>query len=164
MAALQESGARVTAAALRVWPANQMFGTRLLATVAPNDGTIAGDLIAEGAGDPSLTAQDLWSLAAQLKAAGITKVTGQLRVRPAPFPSVECETDDRCKAGAASDDAFDAPIASFGVDFGTWCIDVRARTAGQPAAITGCSVAQLPIAITGTVATTKTADGAAAWV
>jgi len=153
----------VAAAALRVWPANQMFETRLLASAPPSGGTITGDLIVEGAGDPSLTGQDLWPLAVQLKAAGVTKVTGQLRIRPAPFPSVACETQDRCKAAISSDDAFDTPIASFGVDYGTWCIDVRARAVGRPAAITGCSVVQLPIAIVGDVATTASSDGAAVW-
>lgn len=149
----------VAAGTLRVWPASQMFETRLLATAPPSDGVIKGDLIVEGAGDPSLTGQDLWPLAVQLKAAGVTRVTGQLRVRPAPFPSVLCETADRCKAATASDDAFDTPIASFGVDYGTWCIEARARAVGRPAAITGCSVVQLPIAIAGDVTTSTSSKG-----
>ena len=153
----------VATAALRVWPANTMFETRLLGSAPINGGVIAGDLILEGAGDPSLTGQDLWALATQLKAAGVTNVTGRLRVHPAPFASVACETKDRCEAATASDDAYDAPIASVGVDFGTWCVDIRGRAVGKSAAITGCSVAQLPIAVVGSVATIAASPDAQVW-
>ncbi len=95
-------------------------------------GRLAGDLYLVGAGDPSLTGHNLWALAAQLKGAGITAVGGRLVVIPAPFASVECETKDRCDAGKISDNAFDAPLASIGIDFGTWCIDVRATRSASP--------------------------------
>ena len=121
----------VAAAALNVWPADKMFKTQLLAARALSTGTLTGDLYLVGAGDPSLTGESLLSLAAQVKSAGITAVTGKLFVIPSPFASVLCETKDRCEAGMHSDNAYDAPLASIGTDFGTWCVDVRATTYRQ---------------------------------
>ncbi len=144
----------VSAAALNSWPADRIFKTQLVAAGPITHGKIAGDLYLVGAGDPSLTGDNLWELAAQIKGAGITSVGGALVVTPAPFASVECETKDRCDAGKISDKAFDAPLASIGIDFGTWCIDVRATAIGEPAAIGGCS-AQLPIAVQGQVSTSR---------
>jgi D-alanyl-D-alanine carboxypeptidase/D-alanyl-D-alanine-endopeptidase (penicillin-binding protein 4) len=146
----------IAAAALNSWPADKMFKTRVVAAGAPTNGRIAGDLYLVGAGDPSLTGQNLWALAAQLNSAGVTSVGGRLVVVPAPFGSVDCETKDRCDALKISDSAFDAPLASIGIDFGTWCIEVRATAVGQPAAIVGCS-APLPLAIQGAVTTSAAA-------
>jgi D-alanyl-D-alanine carboxypeptidase/D-alanyl-D-alanine-endopeptidase (penicillin-binding protein 4) len=148
----------VAAAALEQWPSNKSFRTRVLATAPIADGTIAGDLVLVGAGDPSLTGADLWTLAAQLKAAGVSRVNGRVVVRPAPWRSVPCETKDRCEAAERSDTAYNAPLASIGVDYGTWCIDVRGRVAGTSATVSGCSVAVLPIEVVGTVATVATGE------
>jgi len=146
----------VAAAALDSWPADKMFETEVVAAAPPSNGRIAGDVFLVGAGDPSLTGQNLWALAAQIKGAGVTSVAGRLVVMPAPFASVECETKDRCDAAKISDSAFDAPLASIGIDFGTWCIEVRATAVGQAAAIIGCS-AQLPMTIQGAVTTSAAA-------
>ena len=150
----------VAASALSVWPADKLFKTRLLAAGTIADGRLDGDLYLVGAGDPSLTGENLLALAAQLKSSGVASVTGRLLVVPAPFASVQCETKDRCEAGARSDTAYDAPLASIGTDFGAWCVDVRATTAGAPARVSGCT-SRLPIPVQGTVQTTKEGDGAA---
>src|SRR5580700_9994759 len=84
------------AAALNQWPPDKVFHTRLLATGAIVDGELRGDLLLLGAGDPSLDDQSFWSLAAQLRGAGVTRVSGRLLVIPAPFGAVGCETQDRC--------------------------------------------------------------------
>ena len=150
----------VAAAALSVWPADKMFKTQLLAAGTVDEGRLTGDLYLVGAGDPSLTGESLLSLAAQVKSAGITSVTGKLFVIPSPFATVRCETKDRCEAGMRSATAYDAPLASIGTDFGTWCVDVRATRVGKPAAVTGCTT-RLPIAVQGIVSTTASSKGAA---
>ncbi len=43
------------------------------------EGVLDGDLILQGDGDPSLDDHSLWSLAAQLKGAGLTSVQGPAR-------------------------------------------------------------------------------------
>ena len=149
----------VAATALSVWPADKMFKTQLLAAGAVDGGRLTGDLYLVGAGDPSLTGESLLSLAAQVKSAGITAVTGELFVIPSPFASVLCETKDRCEAGMHSDTAYDAPLASIGTDFGTWCVDVRATRIGKPAAVTSCTT-RLPIGVQGSVLTTQSNKGA----
>jgi D-alanyl-D-alanine carboxypeptidase/D-alanyl-D-alanine-endopeptidase (penicillin-binding protein 4) len=149
----------VAAAALSVWPADKMFKTQLLAAGPVDDGRLTGDLYLVGAGDPSLTGESLLSLAAQTKSAGITSVSGKLFVIPSPFATVQCETKDRCEAGVRSDTAYDAPLASIGTDFGTWCVDVRATRTGKPAAVTGCTT-RLPIGVQGSVLTTESNKGA----
>ncbi len=153
----------VAAAALDVWSANQMFRTRLLASSAPQGAVIPGDLILEGAADPSLTGADLWSFASQLKALGISHVAGGIRLRSAPFPSVLCETRDRCEAETSSDTAYNTLLSSIGVDYGTWCLDIRARVVGETAAVNGCTVTQLPVEVAGSVATTVATEEAAVW-
>jgi len=153
----------VAATALSVWPADKMFKTQLLAAGAVDGGRLTGDLYLVGAGDPSLTGESLLSLAAQVKTTGITAVTGKLFVIPSPFASVLCETKDRCEAAMHSDTAYDAPLASIGTDFGTWCVDVRATRVGKPAAVTSCTT-RLPIAVQGSVLTTQSNKGAPLWI
>jgi D-alanyl-D-alanine carboxypeptidase/D-alanyl-D-alanine-endopeptidase (penicillin-binding protein 4) len=153
----------VASAALAVWPADKMFTTRLLANGRIRDGVLTGDLYLLGAGDPSLTGANMLALAAQLKAAGVRSVTGRLIVTQAPFAKVQCETKDRCDARERSDTAFNAPLASIGTDYGSWCVDVRANLVGSPATVTGCT-SRLPIAVQGTIKTVTSSKGAPFWV
>jgi serine-type D-Ala-D-Ala carboxypeptidase/endopeptidase (penicillin-binding protein 4) len=139
------------AAALEAWPTDKMFQTQLLASGEIHDGVLAGDLILRGAGDPSLDDHSLWQLAAQLKGYDISSVSGRLLLSLAPFGSITCGAKDRCDALRHSESAYDAPVASLGVDFGNWCIIVRPTQAGSPAQIRGCAVNHLPIAVIGSV-------------
>jgi D-alanyl-D-alanine carboxypeptidase/D-alanyl-D-alanine-endopeptidase (penicillin-binding protein 4) len=139
--------------ALQTWSPGMMFETRLLANAPVVRGRVAGDLILQGAGDPSLDDESLWQLAAELHGAGVSTVSGDLFVDPAPFGVVTCETQDRCHALELSDSAYNAPLASVGVDFGNWCIVVRPTVPGAPALVRGCGVAQLPIAVQGVIRT-----------
>ncbi|HVS76400.1 MAG TPA: D-alanyl-D-alanine carboxypeptidase, partial [Steroidobacteraceae bacterium] len=83
------------ALALQTWPAGKTFQTRILANAPVVRGRLAGDLILEGAGDPSLDDESLWQLAAQVRGAGVDAVSGDLFVDPAPFGVVTCEALDR---------------------------------------------------------------------
>ena len=154
----------VSAATLDAWPADKVFRTQLLTTAPLNDGELAGDLVLQGAGDPSLDDQSLWSLAAQLKGAGVTSIRGHLVVNAAPFGVVACETEDRCKALERSDTAYNAPLASIGVDFGNWCVSVRPAQVGEPAAVRGCGVMSLPIPVEGTIRTVSAGGKQTFWV
>lgn len=153
-----------TAMALQTWPADKMFETRLLANAPIVGGRVTGDLILQGAGDPSLDDQSLWQLAAQLRGAGVHAVSGDFFVDPAPFSVVTCETQDRCDALARSDSAYNAPLASIGVDFGNWCVIVRPTSPGAPALLRGCGVTRLPIAVQGTIRTVGRGRRQTFWV
>lgn len=141
------------AAALGQWPADKVFHTRLLSTGLTVDGELRGDLLLVGGGDPSLDDQAFWSLAAQLRGAGVTRVRGRVVVIPAPFSVVGCETQDRCDALQHSDRSYNAPLGALGVDFGNWCVQVRPGAPGAVAAVQGCGVTQLPIAVEGAIRT-----------
>jgi D-alanyl-D-alanine carboxypeptidase/D-alanyl-D-alanine-endopeptidase (penicillin-binding protein 4) len=152
------------AAALAKWPPDKMFHTRLLTGGALSDGELRGDLVLLGAGDPSLDDQAFWSLAAQLRGAGIRKVQGRLLVISAPFGAVGCETQDRCDALQHSDRSYNAPLGAIGVDFGNWCVQVRPGAVGADAQVQGCGVTQLPIPVEGAPHTVGATARQSFWV
>jgi serine-type D-Ala-D-Ala carboxypeptidase/endopeptidase (penicillin-binding protein 4) len=154
----------MAAAALDAWPADKTFRTRLMSEAAPKDGVLEGDLLLQGDGNPTLDGHSLWSLAAQLKGAGVTAVRGRLVVNTAPFGAMKCETPDRCKALERSDTAYNAPLSSIGVDFGNWCVSVRPTTLAQPATVQGCGVRTLPIPVDGTIRTVSEGSRQTFWV
>jgi serine-type D-Ala-D-Ala carboxypeptidase/endopeptidase (penicillin-binding protein 4) len=153
-----------TAMALQTWPPDKMFETRLLANAPIVSGRVTGDLILQGAGDPSLDDESLWQLAAELRGAGVHEVSGDLFIDPAPFSVVTCETQDRCDALERSDSAYNAPLASIGVDFGNWCVIVRPTSPGAPALLRGCGVTRLPILVQGTIRTVGRGRRQTFWV
>jgi D-alanyl-D-alanine carboxypeptidase/D-alanyl-D-alanine-endopeptidase (penicillin-binding protein 4) len=153
----------VAATALDVWPADKTFQTRVLGMGPFADGRIKGDLIFQS-GDSTLDHQALWSLAAQLKGAGVNQVSGRLLVNTAPFGPLGCETKDRCDALRKSDTAYNAPLSAVGVDYGNWCVDLRSTAVGQPALVSGCGVARLPIAIDGSIKTVGASESPTYWI
>ena len=71
---------------------NYQFTTRILATGPLSGGTLSGDLILSGGGDPALDSDELAGLAAAVKQAGISRVTGRFLVDPNAlphFPAIE---------------------------------------------------------------------------
>jgi serine-type D-Ala-D-Ala carboxypeptidase/endopeptidase (penicillin-binding protein 4) len=152
------------AAALQTWSADKMFTTRLVSSAPVSGADLEGDLVLQGAGDPSLDDHSLWALAAQLRGAGIQRVRGRLVVDPAPFGSVACETKDRCDALRRSDTAYNAPLSAVGVDFGNWCVLVRPTLPGAPAFVRGCAVARLPVPVDGIIKTVRAGGRESLWV
>lgn len=153
----------VAATALDVWPADKTFQTRVLGVGPFRNGHIQGDLVFQS-GDATLDHQALWSLAAQLKGAGVSEVSGQLQVNTSPFGALGCETKDRCDALKKSDTAYNAPLSAVGVDYGNWCVDVRSTTVGENALVSGCGVAKLPIPIDGSIRTVGASQSPTYWV
>jgi len=77
----------VTAAyALDTLGADHAFTTRLVATGPIEGGRIQGDLVLVGGGDPMLDTNALAVMAARLKAAGVTGITGKFRVNAGALP------------------------------------------------------------------------------
>lgn len=69
-----------TVALLEKVGASYRYTTQVSGTAEPAGGTLAGDLVLTGSGDPTLTRHDLGSLARQLAATGLRRVTGRLVV------------------------------------------------------------------------------------
>ncbi|CUH75358.1 D-alanyl-D-alanine carboxypeptidase / D-alanyl-D-alanine-endopeptidase (penicillin-binding protein 4) [Tropicibacter naphthalenivorans] len=62
------------------------FETQVMATGGVIDGTVQGDLILIGGGDPTLDSDGLALLAADMAAAGITGVQGGFKIWRGPYP------------------------------------------------------------------------------
>ncbi len=69
--------------------AGYRFPTRLIATEPVEGGKIRGDLVLAGGGDPELTTDDLGDMAAALRKAGVTGVTGRFLVWGGALPYLE---------------------------------------------------------------------------
>lgn len=69
--------------------AGYRFPTRLIATGPVEGGTVRGDLVLAGGGDPELTTDDLGDMAAALGKAGVTGVTGRFLVWGGALPYLE---------------------------------------------------------------------------
>ena len=81
----------VAFAALELLPLDTTFPTTVVATGPVVAGVVQGDLVIVGGGDPTLTRrgpQSLDALAAQVQAAGITAVSGQLLVDESRYDDV----------------------------------------------------------------------------
>lgn len=65
---------------------NFRFRTRLIADGVVSGGTLRGDLILAGGGDPTLDTDALGDMAAALKQAGVRKVTGKFLIHRGPLP------------------------------------------------------------------------------
>jgi D-alanyl-D-alanine carboxypeptidase/D-alanyl-D-alanine-endopeptidase (penicillin-binding protein 4) len=154
----------VAAATLNRWSADKAFETRLMGTGTLAAGELSGDIILDGAGDPTLEYHALLALAAQAAGAGVSAVRGRVLVNLAPFADVGCETHDRCGALLRSDTAFNAPLSAVGVDYGNWCVSVQSSLPGSAALVRGCGVAHLPIAVEGTITTSAAQSKKTFWI
>lgn len=74
--------------ALDTLGADYRFQTRLMATGPVKNGILQGDLILAGGGDPTLDTNQLATMAANLKSAGLREVRGKFRVYDGALPYV----------------------------------------------------------------------------
>jgi serine-type D-Ala-D-Ala carboxypeptidase/endopeptidase (penicillin-binding protein 4) len=107
------------------------FNTRVLVTAkAAEDGSVAGDLVLQGGGDPVLETAHLEKLADGLKAAGIRKITGGLIVDDFRYD------DERLGNGWNSDDEqyyYSAQISALSVNRNVMSVDISpGKEAGAP--------------------------------
>ncbi len=122
------------AAALDRWGAAKRFKTSILRLGKVHHGVLHGDLVFVGNGDPGLVNAQLGTLARRVRESGIHTVLGKLIIYPKRFASVPCDTRDRCRALKFSQNAYNAPLSSVGVDFSNACLRIQPGThAGAPA-------------------------------
>lgn len=146
------------AAALAQWGPEHRFVTRLLRDGPVHGGALQGDLILVGAGDPTLEDRDLWSLIREMRNQGIRQIDGHLVINESLFGAVPCRTQDRCAARRASQHAYNAPLSAAGIDFATWCVEIRsAEKVGDAARVGWCRVPVASVKLEGRV-TTVAAD------
>ncbi|WP_043528368.1 D-alanyl-D-alanine carboxypeptidase/D-alanyl-D-alanine endopeptidase [Litchfieldella xinjiangensis] len=130
----------IAAAALDRWGPQHTFTTRLISLgEISDDGTLHGDLVLEGGGDPALDSRDLWQLVQTLRQRGVERIDGQLIISQWRFGPVDCMTEDRCQARTRTATTYSAQLTSAGVNHGNWCLNVApARQVGDPARLSSC--------------------------
>ncbi|MCM2131724.1 D-alanyl-D-alanine carboxypeptidase/D-alanyl-D-alanine endopeptidase [Larsenimonas rhizosphaerae] len=130
----------ISAASLDRFGPQKRFTTRLVTTgEVESNGTLRGDIILDGAGDPGLTSNDYWMLVQGLKQLGVKRVRGNVLVSEWRFGPVPCISTDRCRARTSSRHAYDALLSSAAVDFANWCVRVYPGSkVGEPAHLQGC--------------------------
>lgn len=112
------------------------FRTRLLATGPVADGTLHGDLVFAGAGDPAFANETLATLVRRLARTGIERIKGDLVVNAGYFGKVECLSEDRCAARTASFHSYDSGLSSAAVNFSNTAVAVTpAAEAGSAATV-----------------------------
>lgn len=105
------------------------FVTRVVTSGTVQDGVLAGDLYLVGAGDPTLQRAGLAALAAQLRADGLRRVTGQLALDATAFATPSYP------AGWVVDDlaeAYAAPVTALVLEDNVATVSGRAVPLGSP--------------------------------
>jgi D-alanyl-D-alanine carboxypeptidase/D-alanyl-D-alanine-endopeptidase (penicillin-binding protein 4) len=72
-------------------------------------------------------------------------------VERTPFGELGCDSIDRCNGLRRTSRAYNAAPSAIGVNYGSWCITVRAPAGATRASAGGCASGELPIPLTGTV-------------
>ena len=110
-----------SAALLSKFSPAHTFKTRILYTGKKDRGVINGDLIVVGSGDPLLINEKLWQMAADFRHMGLKKVTGNIIIDNSLFDG---STWDKSRSSSkfSSNNAYDAPVSAFGVNFNTFPI------------------------------------------
>jgi D-alanyl-D-alanine carboxypeptidase/D-alanyl-D-alanine-endopeptidase (penicillin-binding protein 4) len=101
-------------AALEAFGPTHRFTTQVLADSAPDAEGAVTQLMLRGGGDPALTSEDLWRLAADVRRAGVARVRGGLRLDDAAFDRERWHPG----WGAVSARAYHAPISALTVNYG----------------------------------------------
>ena len=112
-----------TAAALALLGPEHRYVTRIYAARKALRGhTIEGDLYLRGGGDPSLITADLYQLASDLRALGVTRITGGLVLDTSHFDRDELPPGFEQKQELV---AYRAPGGALSVNFGTYVLLTR---------------------------------------
>jgi serine-type D-Ala-D-Ala carboxypeptidase/endopeptidase (penicillin-binding protein 4) len=123
-----------TAAALSTLGPTYRFHTSFLVgkTTKINAGTVEGDLILRGGGDPTLDPQGVYELVRLLELAGVRRVTGSLIIDDGFFdgavlpPAFEQKREDA---------AFRAPVSGASLNYNAVGVYVQPASAGEAARI-----------------------------
>jgi D-alanyl-D-alanine carboxypeptidase/D-alanyl-D-alanine-endopeptidase (penicillin-binding protein 4) len=117
------------AAALTTFGPTHVFPLEVFATAEPTADGEVSRLYLRGGGDPSLTSEDYWRLGADLRMAGITRITGGLAIDDSAFDAERWHP----AWGPTSARAYHAPAGAVTVNYGAYAVSTQAgEDVGDP--------------------------------
>ncbi len=108
-------------AALETFGPTWRFETEVLADRLPDEDGAVGTLYVRGGGDPAMTSEDWWRLAADLHRKGLRRVEGDVVLDPGAFDGARWHPD----WGAVSSRAYHAPVGGLNANYGAFAVTVR---------------------------------------
>jgi D-alanyl-D-alanine carboxypeptidase/D-alanyl-D-alanine-endopeptidase (penicillin-binding protein 4) len=114
-------------AALRAFGPVHRFETKVFASAAPDAAGAVDALYVRGGGDPALTSEDLWRLAADLRKAGLRSVRHGIVLDDSYFDAVRWNP----AWGPVTARAYYAPIGALTVNYGAYAVAVTPGAAGE---------------------------------
>jgi D-alanyl-D-alanine carboxypeptidase/D-alanyl-D-alanine-endopeptidase (penicillin-binding protein 4) len=119
-------------AALATFGPAHRFTTRVASDAPPDSAGAVGTLYVRGGGDPALTSEDWWRLAADLRAAGLRRVRGDIALDDSLFDSERWHPE----WGTVTERAYFGPVSALSANYGAFAIDVQPGAApGAPARV-----------------------------
>ncbi|NQZ99938.1 MAG: D-alanyl-D-alanine carboxypeptidase/D-alanyl-D-alanine-endopeptidase [Myxococcales bacterium] len=113
-------------AALDAFGPTHRFTTRVIADRAPDASGSVEFLLLQGGGDPALTSEELWRIAADLRMVGLRGVRRGILLDDRAFESAFWHPS----WGKVSARAYHAPVGALNVNYGAFAVSVKAG-AGQ---------------------------------
>lgn len=116
-------------AALSTFGPSHRFVTEVLSDAPPDGEGAVANLYVRGGGDPALTSEELWRMAADLRRSGLRRVKGDLVLDASRFD------DERWHPswGRVSARAYYAPVSALSVNYGAFAVRVAPGEApGSP--------------------------------
>jgi D-alanyl-D-alanine carboxypeptidase/D-alanyl-D-alanine-endopeptidase (penicillin-binding protein 4) len=105
-------------AALSAFGPAHRFTTEVFAPALPDAEGAVAELAIRGGGDPALTSEEVWRLAADLRRLGLRRVTGGLRLDDSAFDAQRWHPS----WGPVSARAYHAPVGALGVNYGAYAV------------------------------------------
>jgi D-alanyl-D-alanine carboxypeptidase/D-alanyl-D-alanine-endopeptidase (penicillin-binding protein 4) len=119
-------------AALKVFGPTHSFPIAVSSDAPPDAAGAVTNLYLRGSGDPSLTSEDYWRLAADLRMAGLKRVSGDLVIDDSAFDAVRWNP----VWGPVSSRAYHAPVGAFTANYGAFTVViVPAARPGDPVSV-----------------------------
>ncbi len=112
-------------AALATFGPTHRFETEVLVDALPDAEGAVGYLAVRGGGDPALTSEDFWRLAADLRRTGLRRVRGDLILDASAFDGVRWHPS----WGQTSSRAYHAAVSALTANYGAFAVSVE--PAGQ---------------------------------
>lgn len=120
-------------AALRAWGPSHQFTTEVLADREPGGEGTVGTLYVRGGGDPVLTSEQWWRLAADLWGQGLRRIDADIVLDDTAFDAVRWHPS----WGAVSARAYHAPLSALSANYGAFETWVEpGASAGSPVRVT----------------------------